>query len=168
MKNLIIISFLILLAAGCSEQNAHSEKNIALIEKYIQAVENMDYDAMDSLLDDNYVGIGPSVGDSTNKEMAIANWKFNVEFLYENIKYQRSRNIATLITTGDNQGEWVSNWAELDITYKDDMGAVNIFANTLYLIKNDKVVKSYTIYNEADALEQLGFVFIDQNYSSNF
>lgn len=168
MKNLIIVFFVILLAAGCSVQNAHNEENIALIENYIQAVENMDYDAMDKLLDDSYLGIGPSVGDSINKEMAIVNWKFNLEFLYENIKYQRSRNIATLITTGDNQGEWVSNWAELDITYKDDMGAVTIFANTLYQIKDGKVVKSYTIYNEADALQQLGFVFIDQNYLSNY
>lgn len=168
MKNPFKVLFILLISAGCSVQDAHNEKNIALIEKYVQAVENMDYDAMDNLLDDTYLGIGPSVRDSIDKEMAIANWKYNVEYLYENIKYQRSRNIATVITTGDNQGEWVSNWAELDITYKDDMGAVTIFANTLYQIRNDKVVKSYTIYNEADALQQLGFVFIDQNYLSNY
>jgi hypothetical protein len=110
MKNLIVVFVVVFLIAGCSTQNAHNEKNIALIEKYIQAVENMDYDAMDNLLDDSYLGIGPSVGDSVNKEMAIANWKHNVESLYESIKYQRSRNIATVITTGDNQGEWVANW----------------------------------------------------------
>ena len=168
MKKIIIILFVMIIAAGCSLQNAHDEKNVALIEKYIQAVENMDYDAMDNLLDDSYLGIGPSVGDSVNKEMAIANWKYNVESLYERIKYLRSRNIATVITTGDNQGEWVANWAELQINYKNDMGEVTLFANSTYQIKNGKVVKSYTLYNEADALRQLGYVFVDQNFLINY
>ena len=28
-------------------------------------------------------------------------------------------------------------------------------------IENGKIVKSFTFYNEADALEQLGYVFLD-------
>jgi hypothetical protein len=30
-------------------------------------------------------------------------------------------------------------------------------------IENGKIVKSYTFYNEADALKQLGYIFIDSN-----
>jgi hypothetical protein len=163
MKKLITMLFVVIFAAGCSMQNANNEKNIRLIENYIQAVENMDYDAMGTLLDDAYLGVGPSVGDSVNKEIAVANWKYNVENLYQSIDYKKSRNIAVVVTTGDNQGEWVSNWAELDITYQDNKGSVTIFANTLYQISSNKVVKSYTIYNEADALRQLGYFFINPN-----
>ena len=141
----------------------NSELNLALVEKYIAGVENMDYDVMESILADDYLGLGPSIGDSIGKAQAIENWKLNVETLYEKIEYQRSRNTTVTVTTGDNQGEWVSNWAELYIEYKDDRGAVTIWANSIYEIENMQIVKSYTFYNEADALRQLGYVFYNPN-----
>lgn len=163
MKKSAVILFLIPIAMACSVGNGNEEKNIALIESYVQAVENMDYDAMETYLDDNYIGMGPSYGDSIGKVAAIENWKDNVENLYESIHYNRSRNIAISITSGDNQGEWVSNWGELNIRYKDDNGEVNLWANSIYQIENGKIVKSFTFYNEADAMEQLGYVFINLN-----
>jgi hypothetical protein len=54
----------------------------------------------------------------------------------------------------------VSNLAELSIVYQKDNKEVTLWANTLYQIENRKIVKSYTIYNEADALNQLGYIFI--------
>ena len=123
------------------------------------AVENMDLKVMESFLAENYMGFGPSFGDSIGKKQALLNWKSNVENLYEKIEYQKSRNVAVTVTTGDNQGEWVSNWAELYILYKNGRGAVTIWANTIYRIENEKIVKSYTFYNEADALRQLGYIF---------
>ena len=129
-----------------------------MIKNYIQAVENLDYDAMSNILDDSYVGIGPSRGDSISKEQAILNWKSNVENLYEKISYSKSQNIAVKTL----EGEWVSNWADLTIVYKgDDHNTISILANTVYQIKNGKIIKSLTFYNEADALEQLGYVFIN-------
>jgi len=118
---------------------------------------------MDVYLDENYMGLGPSYGDSIGKSQAIENWKGNIEDLYESIKYNKSRNIAITIATGDNQGDWVSNWGELDIHYKDGKGSVTIWANSIYQIENGKIIKSYTFYNEADALKQLGYVFINPN-----
>lgn len=118
---------------------------------------------MASLLDENYIGVGPSIGDSTGKSQAIESWKYNVDNLYEKIEYKLSRNAALIISDGDNQGEWVTNWAELEITYKDERGTVTIMANSIYQIKDNKIVKSFTFYNEADALEQLGYVFINPN-----
>ena len=158
MKKVIFILFVSALAFGCNPTDTHSEKNLMLIEKYIQAVENLDYETMAACLDENYVGIGPSYGDSIRKPEALESWKFNVENIYESIKYDRSRNIAVNITTGDNQGEWVSSWAELTITYQNDVGSVTILANSIYQIENDKIVKSFTFYNEADVMDQLGFV----------
>ena len=163
MKKLLYLTLLLPLTMGCSSIGDNSELNLALVEKYIAGVENMDYDVMESILADDYLGLGPSIGDSIGKAQAIENWKLNVETLYEKIEYQRSRNTTVTVTTGDNQGEWVSNWAELYIEYKDDRGAVTIWANSIYEIENNQIVKSYTFYNEADALRQLGYVFYNPN-----
>ena len=137
--------------------NDPSKENVILIQNYIEAVENLDYDAMDNILDDSYIGIGPSRTDSINKENAISNWKNNVENLYEKISYSKSKNLAVKT----DEGEWVSNWADLKITYKSDQKQISILANTIYQIKDGKIIKSITFYNEADALEQLGYVFIN-------
>ena len=87
-------------------------------------------------------------------------WKWCVENLYEKITYTRSRFAAVTIPDGDNKGEWVSNWAELNIVFKNNDRKVMIWANTNYLIENGKIKRSFTFYNEADVLRQLGFVVV--------
>ena len=156
MKKIFLLTLMVGLNWSCAT-NDSSKENIELIQNYIKAVENLDYDAMDNILDDSYLGVGPSRNDSINKEHAISNLKINVENLYEKISYTKSQNI----TLKTDQGEWVSSWADLNIVYKDDKKEISILANTLYLIKDGKIVKSLTFYNEADALEQLGYVFIN-------
>jgi len=163
MKNIILALLVMTIMVGCSNSNENAENNIALIEKYIQAVEDLDFTAMETVLSDDYVGLGPSINDSIGKRDAVDNWKQNVENLYESISYNRSRVLAITITSGDNQDDWISNWAELNIVYKADKKSVTIWANTVYQIENNKIVKSYTFYNEADVLEQLGYVFINPN-----
>ena len=148
---------------GCGPNQKLQKENIALIEKYVQSVEDLEYETMASLLDEDYIGLGPSFGDTIRKEDAVDNWKYHIENLYESIDYNRSRVIAVTVDEGDNQGEWVSNWAELEIQYKDDKGSATIWANSIYQIENGKIVKSYTFYNEADVLRQLGYVFINPN-----
>lgn len=162
MKKLLLIAF-IATFYSCSNNDAKVAENTALVEKYIQAVENLDYESMKELIADDYMGYGPSFNDSIAKDMAIESFKQNAETLYKSIDYNKSRNIGVVITTGDNQGDWISNWAELKIVYKNNDQAVTIMANTIYQIKDNKIVKSYTFYNEADVLEQLGYVFINPN-----
>ena len=163
MKSLLIVLLASIFLIGCNSHQKSTEKNALLIEEYVNAVETEDYDLMSSLLHENYMGYGPSINDSLSKVEALANWQVNSDKLYETIRYQESRNIGINITSGKNQGEWVSTWAQLEITYKGERGSVVIWANTIYLIENSKILKSYTFYNEADALKQLGYVFIDPN-----
>jgi len=163
MKKIIFPLLLLMLMIACSTTDQNLEKNKILVEKYVTAVENMDTATMESLLADNYEGFGPSVNDKIDKEGAIKSWKENIENLYKNIHYSKSRVIAVNVPDGENKGDWVSNWAELKIVYKKDKKEVNIWANTIYQIENNKIVKSYTFYNEADVLEQLGYVFINPN-----
>ena len=148
---------------SCTVQNNQSDENVALIEKYVKAVQNLEYDMMENVLDDNYMGYGPSFNDSINKESAIANWKASVNNLYESITYNQSRTLAQHVPEGDNAGHWVSNWAELEIVYKKNHEKVQLLTNTMYKIENGKILKSFTFYNEADVLEQLGYVFINPN-----
>lgn len=162
MKNLIILTALAIGLVGCSASHEKKQsENIELVKKYVHAVENLDYDAMSDMLDVNYIGVGPSYGDSIGRHEAVANWRWSVENLYEKIHYTRSRFAAVTIPDGESKGEWVANWAELKITFKDGE-AVTIWANSNYLIENGKIKRSLTFYNEADVLRQLGFVFVPE------
>lgn len=166
MKNLILyIIISICLVACTSPAEKKQNENIGLVKSYVQAVEEMDFQAMEKFLDDNYLGLGPSYGDSIGKNEAVENWKSYVENLYEGIHYNRSRYVSVTIPDGENKGEWVANWAELTIDYKNDRGSVTIWANTNYLIENGKILRSLTFYNEADALRQLGYKIVPPGYS---
>jgi hypothetical protein len=161
MKNLIIIALVSVSLVACTSSTEKKQnENIDLVKNYIKSVENLDYDSMAKFLDDNYLGLGPSYGDSINKDQAVENWKTNVADLYESIHYNRSRFAPVTIPDGDAKGDWVANWAELNIVYKNGKGSVTIWANTNYLIKDGKIVRSLTFYNEADAMRQLGYKMV--------
>lgn len=159
MKKLIYLLWILPFIVSCTQDSAYSKKNVALIEKYVNAVENLDYETMASLLDESYIGYGPSYGDSISKKEAVENWKYSTQYIYKSIKYSKSRNSSIVLKDGENAGEWVSNWAELTINYKWTDTPVTLWANSVYQIKNDKIIKSFTFYNEADAYRQMGFEF---------
>ncbi len=161
MKYKLLIILGVGLLAGCNSSSKSGKEDVAIVEQYINAVESKDFEKMSSLLDDTYLGLGPSIYDSIGREGALSSWKENIETLYENIEYQRSQTSPITIDEGDNKGNWVANFAQLKITYQGDKGSVVIWANTNYKIENGKIVKSFTFYNEADALRQLGYVFIN-------
>ncbi len=158
MKKLIFLSALIIGLLSCSSADDKKEsENLALAQKYMEAVQNMDAATMESLLADNYMGYGPSVGDSVSKEVAVWNFKYNAENLYESFEYTRHKEIAVTVKEGEAVGDWVLNWAYLTIKYKDGRGPINLWVNIVYRFEDGKIVHSRTFYNEADALRQLGY-----------
>lgn len=164
MRNLIILAALVIGLAACTSNNAKQQaENVELVKNYVKAVENLDYESMGNYLDVNYLGIGPSYGDSIGKMEAVENWKWCVDNMYEKISYTKTKFAAVTITEGDNKGEWVANWAELNIVFKDGVGEVTILANSNYLIENGKIKRSITFYNEADAARQLGFIMVPRD-----
>ena len=159
MKQLIVLSIISITLFSCSSSADKKEKeNLAIAQKYMKAVETMDVAIMDSLLADNYIGYGPSVGDSINKEQAILNWKDNVDNLYESIEYTRHKELAVTVTEGEAIGDLVLNWALLTIKYKVGSVPVQVWVNVVYRIENGKIVQSRTFYNEADVLRQLRYM----------
>jgi hypothetical protein len=159
-KLMLLVGISICLVACTSSTEKKQNENIDLVKSYVKSVEEMDFDAMEKFLDDNYLGLGPSYGDSIGKEQAVENWKENVTNLYEKIHYNRLKFASVTIPDGENKGQWVANWAELNIVYKNGRGSVTLWANTNYLIENGKIKKSITFYNEADALRQLGYKMV--------
>jgi hypothetical protein len=159
IKKIGLLLLAITLFISCTNQNSKLAKNKELIENYVKAVEANDSEIMETLLADNYIGYGPSIADSIDKKGAVENWKFNLEYIYESIHYDKSRTIAVEVLDGENKGEWVSNWAELSIVYQIG-DEVKLMTNSIYKIEDGKIVKSYTFYNEADVYRQLGFGFI--------
>jgi hypothetical protein len=162
MKYLISSLFLGLVLVSC-KNNSHEliqKQNVAIVEDYIKAVEKLDHDAMANFLSDDYMGNGPSHGDTINKVQAVANWKANVETRYESVHYDRSKCAPLIIEDGPEKGDWVINWAELNIKFREDSAHVIIWAITSYKIENGKIKKSITVYNEADALRQMGYIII--------
>jgi len=168
MKQLIVLALISLSLFACTSSADKKEKaNLAIARKYMQAVETKNVALMDSLLADNYIGYGPSIADSTNKQQAILNWKDNVENLYESIVYTHHQEIATTVKEGRAKGDWVLNWAYLTIKYKDGRGPVNLWVNVVYVIENGKIRLSRTFYNEADVLRQLRYNLDPPQVSTN-
>ena len=158
MKQLIMVATICISLFACTSPADKKEKeNLAIANKYLLAVETKNVALMDSLLADNYIGYGPSVGDSVNKEEAILNWKDNTENLYESFEYTRHKELAVTVTEGEAQGDWVLNWAYLTIKYKVGSIPVHLWVNVVYRIENGKIVMSRTFYNEADVLRQLRY-----------
>jgi len=161
MKQLLsLIAITIGLFSCTSGVDKKESENLAIAKRYMEAVETGNAATMDSLLADNYLGYGPSVGDSTNKTEALKSWKYNAENLYESIEYTRHKELAVTVKEGEAIGDWVLNWAYLTLKYKDGSGPVNIWVNVVYKIENGKIVHSRTFYNEADALKQLGYKIV--------
>jgi len=158
MKHLIIFAIIGIFLAACTSSAEKKEKeNLAIARKYMKAVETKNISVIDSLLADNYMGYGPSIGDSINKEGAVLNTKFLMDNLYETFEYTRHKEVAVTVKEGEAMGDWVLNWAYLTIKFKDGRGPVHVWVNIAYMIENGKIVYSRTFYNEADVLRQLGY-----------
>ena len=158
MRYLLGAMSLVFWMTGCTQMgNDHADASIAVVKQYLEAVDNNDYDLMESLLADDYLGLGPSLDDSTNKEMALASWKWNTENLYEEVHYERTQTFGSTITDGPAAGDWAYNWSYVTIKYKDGSGTVNLMVNAVYKIEDGKIARSRTFYNEADIYEQLGY-----------
>ena len=150
---------------ACTSGKTKEKESLAVINKYMEAVESNNTAAMDSLLADNYMGYGPSVDDSTNKAEALANWKRISEQLYGSVKYTRHHNLAVTVKENEDvePGNWVSNWSYLTIVYKDGKSKANLWVNTAYKVENGKIVHSRSFYNEADVYRQLGYAIVAGN-----
>ena len=160
MKKFIHCVVMIFLLAACgSPDNKQKDDDMTLVKNYVAAVEKLDYEAMGNYLADNYMGLGPSYGDTIYKKEAIESWKYNSVNLYSKIEHTMARYAFVTITEGPAKGNWIACWSELKITYKNGK-SVMIWANSDYMVENGKITRTLSLYNEADALRQLGYQIV--------
>jgi len=162
---LLAIFLIALFFVACKPNDNQELENIALVEKYQKALKNHDVETMKEVLADNYVGYGPSAGDSTNKADAILNWDYNMQNLFEILEFKRIENIAITNSKGKTKGNWVSSWGKLYVKFRQHGNEATIWSNTIHKIEEGKIVKTIVFHNEADALRQAGYkyTFTDPN-----
>lgn len=160
--NYLPLAFLlaIFLGACTTNQKTKDRENIKLVVDFEDAFRNLDYDKMESLLADDYVSYGPSLADSMRKEDVMLNWKINMEDLYDKVDFHDVKHIALKDFENGEEREWVSSWGKLTIKYQNRANAAEIWSNTIYLIMDGQIQRSYMFYNEADALRQVGFHYV--------
>lgn len=156
---LIVITALLFTACSMNKQT-NDQQNLKLVQEFEKAFSNHDFDKMGVMLSDSYVGYGPSKADSMGKEDMLLNWKYNVENLYDKLEFEGGQHIEVTVERNGIDQEWVSSWGKLIIKYQNRGTAAEIWSNTIYLIEDGKIEKTYIFYNEADALRQAGFSYV--------
>ncbi|MCY1718734.1 nuclear transport factor 2 family protein [Prolixibacteraceae bacterium Z1-6] len=157
----LIVLFIVVLFSSCSNTPAEiNTQNLELVEKFEKALRNFDYETLESLLADNYVGYGPSEGNTMGKEDALLNWKYNMENFYDKLEFNGTEHLEVTRMKDGQQQQWVSSWGKLHVKYKNRSNEAEIWSNTIYLIKDGKIQKTLVFFNEADALRQAGFHYI--------
>lgn len=164
ISTLFILVFAIVLTSCVGSTPSSNEvENLAIVEKYQEALKNFDYETMVSLLADDYVSYGPSLADSMGRDDLMINWKYNMEHLYDKLEYKGVQNVAITNLKDGEPLEWVSSWGKLLIKYKESGNEAVIWSNTTYNIVDGKIKKSIIFFNEADALRQLGYKYTYTN-----
>ncbi|NJN42920.1 MAG: nuclear transport factor 2 family protein [Flammeovirgaceae bacterium] len=153
----IIISFM--MACTSSDEAVVAEKNTKIVYQYIEASVSGDFETMESLLAEIYVGAGPGLKDTVTKAQHIANWKGRWINDFESIDYNRTETVTKRITLGPYIGDWVSDWAYVTVTYKNGLPPVTFWLNSVFRVRNGLIEQSRVFYDTGDVMRQQGFTF---------
>ena len=133
------------------------ESDIAVVDRYIQAVQTNNAQAMRNLLDNTYLGYLPSSSVSIGKEQALDNLTYGSKHLYEKIEYVQNVHLSVRAIDSPGSGSFVSDSYILKITYKDGRGSVFFNALVDYQITKGKITFSRTTLSSP--LSVLGILF---------
>jgi predicted ester cyclase len=169
MKKISITLFLLSMICACSQHHEKEETmakpvnegegQINIVYAYIDAVLNKDFTAMDTMLAPNFMAYGPAVTDSVNKSQEIDSWKKEWAETYDSITYNRITTVFKHIDSGNFAGDWVSDWANITLKYKNGKTA-KFGLNEVYKVVNSKIVLSSAYYDAAGIMKQLGYTFV--------
>ncbi len=176
MKKFLIPTLALIVAlASCSKPTPATDsaqapvvdtlgvKNKELVKKYIDAVITGNTTTMGDYLADGYVGHGPAMKDSVNKQQNTENWKKSWDEQFSSIKYDEVVSLTPSIkpeTSARAAGDWVLTWGIISAEYKNGTPPVKFNLHVAYRVTNGKIDMSYVYYNVADILTQQGFTFV--------
>lgn len=165
MKKLtyILAALLGVLIISCTNEKQSNQENLEIVEQFQKAFKDHDIESIKSVLADDYVGYGPSLGDSIHKEDALLIWENNLDYIYEKVEMNVAETVSVSNVKEANGGQWISSWGKLTVKFRERSNETTIWANQIFLIKDGKIKKSIIFYNEADALRQAGYHYIFKN-----
>jgi limonene-1,2-epoxide hydrolase len=168
MKNLLILIASIIVAfwsctvpesqnADVAELPSEGEEQIQLVDNYIDALLNKDFSTMESLLSEDYMGIGPAINDSSDRAQTLESWKTNWDSLYTSIDFDRKHK---LFTKSADDLDWVCEWAVITLNYIDGSESVTFWWNGVFRVTEGKIDVSILFFDTGDIMAQQGFEFV--------
>lgn len=143
--------------ADTAELPFQGEEQIQLVDNYIGALLNKDFSTMESLLSEDYIGIGPAINDSTDRAQTLELWKTNWDSLYTSIDFDRKHK---LFTKSADDLDWVCEWAVITLNYIDGRESVAFWWNGVFRITEGKIDVSIVFFDSGDIMAQQGFGFV--------
>ena len=135
----------------------NEEANMALAKEYMAATLAADGDKMSSLVNDGFMGYGPSATDSTNIAGAIATWEAT-----KNARSDQSMGLAAMtaltVNEGNLKGDWVHAWGVYTAVDKETQQSYRVPWHSAIFIENNKISKSWGFYDRLAPSLQFGQV----------
>lgn len=134
-------------------ENPEAEADMKVVADYVNALVNNDMEKAGQFLAEKYIGYGPALNDSINKQNNINAWK-------ENHKVRTNQKVGFVTQTfrvlqGDLKGDWVSQWGNYSFTQngKD----IKIPYQFTALVTNGKIDRSTIYFDNLAVLQKLGY-----------
>jgi hypothetical protein len=160
--SLLAIPLLLMGLASCNQAapvvntDTKGDNNKAVVDKFLKAIRSGDIKTASDQLADNFMGYGPSIKDSSNREQFVDLWTKRWETELATVTYGRYGNVAVTIDSAD----WVSEWGRINATYKNGLPPIKFEYHGAFRMENGKIAMSAVFYNVADILEQQGYAFV--------
>ena len=157
-------------AASAPAGDATGERNKAIVNTYLEAMNRGDTTAMAALMTDDFKGYGLGVKDLSAKQQTLKSiddhWK---EYKYGGKRYSRIDAIATTTAVdggrGRPKGDWVFEWGDLAIDYPatDDYGAAKTATfqyHAAFRVVDGRIDTVTQYFNHEDIERQLGYLYV--------
>jgi len=134
-------------------ENPEAEVDIKVVSDYVNALVNNEMAKAEQLLTEKYIGYGPAINDSINKQENINSWN-------QNHKVRTNQKVSFVTQTfrvlqGNLQGDWVSQWGSY--TFTQNGKEIKLPYQFTARVSNGKIDRSTIYFDNLSVLLQLGY-----------
>jgi predicted SnoaL-like aldol condensation-catalyzing enzyme len=134
-------------------ENPDAETDIKVVSDYVNALVNNEMAKAEQLLAEKYIGYGPAINDSINKQNSMDSWK-------EIHKVRTDQKVSFVtqsfrVLQGNLKGDWVSQWGNYSFTQNGK--TVKLPYQYTARVANGKINRSSIYFDNLSVLKQLGY-----------
>lgn len=142
----------------CQAQSTQQEQHVQLAHSLTEAIVNADFEAMDEVLHEDFMGYGPFISDTLGKKDFISAWKTIWDQQMHSLEFERAATLPHTVKEGPLAGDWVFDWLETQAHYQEKPDkTVKFRVQLTSRIIDGKIRASVMYYNVADIQKQLGY-----------